>query len=162
MRVKIYFRRALLVILAGLVSSLCLSCDLMAKKPPFVYGDAAIRIGSIEGYQERIGLTFALHNNTDVEISRIQVKFKLYDIDGMAIPEFGQNEINETIDCEFLPDSDQVFITSLDEFFYYAPSGEYIAEDFQIPYISFSDGSEWRDSFDLFKRPGAISSEVIQ
>lgn len=161
-RVKTINKRMSVIAIAGIVSFWAAGCDLLAAKPPFVYGDAVIRIGEVGGYQERIGLTFSLHNKTDAAINRIQVTFKLYDEQGLAIPEFGQNEINNYLDCEFAAGSDQTFITSLDEFFYFMPSGNYVAEDFHIPYVSFSDGTVWRDSYDLYRRPGKILSEVIQ
>jgi hypothetical protein len=151
-------KRALLTVLAFAAFA---GCDLMAARPPFNYGDAAIRVGPVAGYQERIGLAFALHNCSNKKITRLRVRFSLYDSRGQAVPDFGQNGLDDTLECDFPPGSDRNFISSLDRYFYYPPSGEYVAEEFRIPYLRFADGSEWRDSYDLFKRPGTISTEAI-
>ncbi len=152
----------LLLCAAVALAAFSAGCDLLgAEAPPFAYGDAALLLGRLEGYQERAGLRFELRNEGTRTIVGLEVSFDLYDSAGEPVPAFGRNHAADSFACSIGAGEERRFLSNLDRLFFYKPDPGIIAARFRIESAVFADGGAWRDGAELFLRPGIVPAEVL-
>ncbi len=126
-------------------------CEFLGPPPaPFRYICLSVETGPAAGLHERLGIHLTLKNISSRTIREFRASCRLYDCEGNQAPAFGDHYFLLRQYCSIAPGEEKSFVFCLDAFFPDCSGAPYLADQFHISRIDFSDGRTWTDDFKVY------------
>jgi hypothetical protein len=145
----------LLILLSG--------CTFLSPPPvPFRYISVSVETGPSAGLHERLGIHLRLKNISSGTIRDFRASCYLYDCEGRQVPAFGDHYFLLRQHCSIAPGEEKTFVFCLDAFFSDYSAAPYLADQFHISRVDFSDGRSWTDNFKIHVYRGGVSADAAR
>jgi hypothetical protein len=147
------------------IAALCLLCCGCAfftpELPPFHYVSVEVRKGAAPPAQLALGIVYRIINTGEQTITAVHIAFWAFDADGKAVPAVGRNYVQAAADVDIAAGAEAEICTSLDNVFYYVPSGDLQISSFRVTSVDLGDGTSWTDPFARFPYPGPVPTVEV-